>query len=95
MEPFRPLIVDSTVLTMVNNGEVTPSGFVKAAGAVAMKDSTRKKLIATFERRLSQEITHPLFDYKIEYRRLFELQARLLSRYLLGDIPEYPNLIVR
>ena len=95
MEPFRPLIVDSTVLTMVNNGEVTPSGFVNAAGAVAMKDSTRKKLIATFERRLSQEITHPLFDYKIEYRRLFELQARLLSRYLLGDIPEYPNLIVR
>ena len=95
MEPFRPLVVDSTVLTMINNGEVNQDGFVARAGAVAMKDSTRKKYIATFERRLSQEITHPVFNYKIEYRRLFELQARLLGRYLLGDIPDYPNLVVR
>ena len=95
MEPFRPLIVDSTVLTMVNNGEVKPTGFLSTAAGVAMKDKTRKTFIAAFERRLSQEITHPLFEYKIEYRRVFELQARLLGRYLLQEIPDYPNLVVR
>lgn len=48
-----------------------------------------------FERRLSQEITHPLFGYKVNYRRLFEIQDRLFGRYLLGELPEYPNFTTR
>lgn len=95
MEPFRPLVVDSVVLTMINNGEVKTNGFITTTGGVAMTDSTRKKFLAAFERRLSQEIKHPLFDYSLEYRRVFELQARLLGRYLVDDIPSYPNLVVR
>ncbi len=55
----------------------------------------RKRFIAAFERRLDHEITHPLFGYRLSYRRLFEVQARLLSRFLLGDITEYPNFTTR
>ncbi len=44
---------------------------------------------------MSQEVTHPLFGYKVSYRRLLELQARLLGRYLLGDIPDFPNFTTR
>lgn len=95
MEPFRPLIADSCVLYAINNGEVRPSDFISAAGSVALTPDGRKRFIATYERRLSQEITHPLFGYKVSYRRLFEMQARLLGRYLLGDIPEYPNFTTR
>ena len=32
MEPFRPLIADSTVLMTINNGEVRPDDFLLAAG---------------------------------------------------------------
>lgn len=95
MEPFRPLVADSVVLQAINNGEVRPSDFVSAAGSVALTDDGRKRFIATFERRLSQEVTHPLFGYKVSYRRLFELQARLLGRFLLGDISEYPDFTTR
>ncbi len=95
MEPFRPLVADSVVLQAINNGEVRPSDFVSAAGSVALTGDGRKRFIATFERRLSQEVTHPLFGYKVSYRRLFELQARLLGRFLLGDIPEYPDFTTR
>jgi CRISPR-associated protein Cas1 len=95
MEPFRPLIADSTVLQAINNGEVRPSDFISAAGSVALNDTGRKRFIAAFERRLSQEITHPLFGYKVNYRRLFEIQARLFGRYLLGELPEYPNFTTR
>ncbi len=35
-EEFRPLIADSVVLTLVNNGEVTPISFVHRAGGVAL-----------------------------------------------------------
>lgn len=95
MEPFRPLIADSAVIQAINNGEVQPSSFISAAGSVALTDTGRKSFIATFERRMSQEITHPLFGYRLSYRRLLELQSRLLARHLLGEISEYPNFTTR
>lgn len=95
MEPFRPLVADSVVLTAINNGEVHGADFIRAAGACALSDSARKRFIAAFERRMAQEITHPLFGYSLSYRRLFEVQARLLIRYLSGEIPEYPNFVTR
>lgn len=95
MEPFRPLLADSSVLQAINNGEVRPSDFVSAAGSVNLTTDGRKRFIAAFERRLSHEITHPLFGYKVSYRRLLEIQARLLSRYLLGEMDDYPNFTTR
>jgi CRISPR-associated protein Cas1 len=95
MEPFRPIIADSTVLQVINNGEVRPTDFTCVAGSVALDEGGRKRFIAAFERRMSQEITHPLFGYRVDYRRLFEIQARLFGRYLLGELPEYPNFTTR
>ncbi|MES0872858.1 CRISPR-associated endonuclease Cas4g/Cas1g [Sinimarinibacterium thermocellulolyticum] len=95
MEPFRPLIADSSVIQAINNGEVRPGDFVAAAGSVNLDESGRKRFLATIERRMSHEITHPLFGYKLSYRRLLDVQARLLGRHLLGEIPENPNLMTR
>lgn len=95
MEPFRPLIADSSVIQAINNGEVKPTDFISAAGSVALDKDGRKRFIAAFERRLSHETTHPVFGYKVSYRRLLEIQARLLARYLLGEIDEYPNFVTR
>lgn len=94
-EEFRPLVGDSVVLTLINNEEVSPKSFVKRAGSVALTDNGRKAVIAGFERRLETEITHPIFGYKISYRRVFEVQARLLSRVLLGELEEYPGFCTR
>lgn len=95
MEPFRPLIADSAVIQAINNGEIRPSDFIRAAGSVALTDDGRKRFMATFERRMGHEVTHPLFGYKVNYRRLLELQARLLGRFLLGELDEYPNFTTR
>jgi CRISPR-associated endonuclease Cas1/CRISPR-associated protein Cas4 len=95
MEPFRPLIADSAVIQAINNAEVQAGDFVRAGPAVALKPEGRKRFIAAFERRLSHEITHPLFGYRLTYRRLLEVQARLLGRWLLHEIPEYPQFITR
>lgn len=95
MEPFRPLVADSAVIQAINNGEIKLSDFISAAGSVAFKDEGRKRFIGTIERRLDQEITHPVFGYRANYRRVFEIQARLLGRFLLGDIGEYPNFTTR
>ena len=95
MEPFRPLIVDSVVVTAINNGEVRPTDFVRSPIGVALSDTGRKRFLGTFERRLGQEVTHPSFGYRVEYRRLLEIQARLLGRHLMGEIPANPNFVTR
>ena len=60
-----------------------------------LKPPARKRLIEAYERRLKQEIEHPLFGYRCAYRRIFELEARLLGRYLLGELADYPSFEVR
>jgi CRISPR-associated protein Cas1 len=95
MEPFRPLLVDSTVLTAINNGEVGLNDFVRAGNSVSLNERGRRSFIAAFERRLSQDTTHPIFGYAAQYRQIIEIQARLLARHLLGEIDRYPNLTTR
>lgn len=95
MEEFRSLIGDSVVLMAVNNGEVRPQDFITAMGSVSLTPGGRTKFIEAYERRMSQEITHPIFGYKISYRRVLEVQARLLGRHLTGELPEYPSFTTR
>ena len=95
MEPFRPLIADSVVVQAINNGEVRPTDFKSAGGSVNLTAHGRRRFIATYERRLGHEVVHPLFGYRVSYRRLMEMQARLFGRFLLGELPEYPNFTTR
>ena len=95
MEPFRPILADSTVIQAINNGEVKPDGFVVAGPAVNLKPHARRAFIAAYERRLDQEVTHPVFGYRVSMRRLLQVQARLLARHLAGEIDEYPHYLVR
>lgn len=94
-EEFRPLIGDSTVMTAINNGELTPDDFVRRAGGVALTDRGRRKTIAAYERRMTTELRHPLFRYRATYRRCLEIQARLLAAVLVGDVPTYRPLTTR
>ena len=62
---------------------------------IAVNSDARKRFIAAYERRLSQEVTHPIFGYRISYRRILEVQARLLGRFLTGEIFEFPQFVTR
>lgn len=95
MEPFRPLLADSVVLTAINTGLAGSTGFTRAGGGVCMKEALRKAFINLYERRLNTLIRHPLFGYTISYRRVLEVQARLLGRYLQGGIPRLPPFLTR
>lgn len=88
-EEFRPLIVESTVLTLVNNGEIDSSSFTVRAAGVGLTATGRKAFLQAYERRMNSEVTHPTFGYRISYRRVLEVQARLLGAVLLGEIPHY------
>ncbi len=95
MEEFRPVIADSVVLNVVNNGIITPQDFIKRGKSVALKPEARKKFISTYEKRMDTLITHPVFGYKISYRRVLEVQARLLGRVFTKEISQYPVFKIR
>lgn len=95
IEEFRPLIVDSTVITAINTHEIEPKHFITRGGSTALTSIGRKIFIGAIERRLSSEITHPLFGYRVSYRRILEIQARLLGRRLLQEISAYPSFTTR
>ncbi|MEZ6018521.1 MAG: CRISPR-associated endonuclease Cas1, partial [Planctomycetota bacterium] len=95
MEEMRPLVADSTVITALNTGALDAGDFIVAATGCALTPKGRKKMIQAYERRVDQLVSHPIFGYRISYRRLFEVQARLLGRALLGEIATYPAFRTR
>jgi CRISPR-associated protein Cas1 len=95
MEEFRPLIADSVVIGLINNGEIRLTDFITRGTSVTLTEKGRKTVLEAYERRLDTLVTHPTFGYTINYRRVFEVQARLLSRFLLGEIADYPAFCTR
>ena len=95
MEEFRPLVADSVVVGAVNNGIVQERDFHRTPAGVSIKAPARKRFIEAYERRMDQLVTHPVFGYRISYRRVLEVQARLLGRVLLGELEEYPTFQTR
>ena len=94
-EEFRPLIADSVVLQVLNNGEVTESSFLQRNAGVQLTTAGRRAVLAAYERRLMQEFKHPTFGYRISYRRALEVQARLMAAVFVGELSEYPPVVTR
>ena len=95
MEEFRPIIAESSVLMAINNRFVSITDFVTAGSAVNLNPAGRKQFFQCFEQRINSLIIHPVFDYKVSYRRAIELQFRILARVLTGEIPKYIPFMTR
>ena len=42
-----------------------------------------------YEQRMNTMVMHPMFDYQMSYRRMLEVEVRLLSRYLEGELKNW------
>jgi len=96
MEEFRPVLADRLALSLINLGQVKKKGFrITESGAVLMDDDTRKTLLTEYQKRKQVEIEHPFLKEKLPLGMLPFAQAQLLSRYLRGDLEEYPPFLWR
>ena len=95
MEEFRPLIADSVVIQVVNNGEVRPRDFVRRGAGVNLTQRGRRRFFRAYERRMAHLVRHPIFQYRASYRQILELQARLLGRHLSGELSSYDGFRTR
>jgi CRISPR-associated protein Cas1 len=95
MEEFRPLIVDSVVLGAINTGAIKRNDFLARGGAVALTPTGRSAFLRAYERRMDELVAHPVFGYRLSYRRILEVQVRLLARHLSGELADYPPFATR
>ncbi len=95
MEPFRPLIADSVAVSAFNRGELTEGHFYRTAAGCALSDAGRKAFFNAYGRRMDTEVTHPVFAYRLSYRRMLMLHARLIAAWLLGEVPALAFLTTR
>jgi CRISPR-associated protein Cas1 len=95
MEEFRPIIADSVAFKLFNKKELMDEDFIKTGIGISLTAEAKRKVVSGYEQRMQTEIVHPIFGYKVSYRRVLEIQARLLSRVLSGELSEYPAFIIR
>lgn len=95
MEEFRPLIADSVAISLINRAEVGPEDFVRSASGTFLHERGRKAFWEAWFRRLDTEVSHPEFSYKMAYRRMLEVQARQLWRFVRGEALAYHGFTTR
>ena len=94
IEEFRPILADRLALSLINRQQIQPKHFdTVETGAVILKDKPRKTVLAAYQQRKQDTITHPFLGEKITLGLLPHIQARLLARYLRGDLDTYPPFL--
>jgi CRISPR-associated protein Cas1 len=97
MEEFRPLVVDAVVLSALNQGKLTPNDFIvePLSNAVSLTPDGLKTFLRLYEQKKQSKFKHPVLQRQCTYQESFEIQARLLAKYLMGETDKYPPLVLK
>jgi CRISPR-associated protein Cas1 len=97
MEEFRPIVVDAVVLSALNRRSLVPSDFVTepVSGAVSLTPDGLRSFLRLYEQKKLSKFKHPVLQTQCTYQEVFEIQARLMAKYLLGETDQYPPLILK
>lgn len=95
IEPFRPAWTDTATMRLLATNGISREEFEATSAGTFLSASGRRKVIAAHERRAREETSHPRFGYRMSYRRILELEIRLLGKYLLGELDDYVPLWTR
>lgn len=97
MEEFRPLVVDAIVLAALNRRSLTPNDFTSEplSQAVSLSEAGRRLFLRLYEQKKQSKFKHPALQKQCSYQEAFEIQARLLAKYLMAETQQYPPLILK
>jgi CRISPR-associated protein Cas1 len=97
MEEFRPLVVDAVVLSAINRKAIAPADFITEplSNAVSLTPDGLRIFLRLYELKKQSKFKHPVLQTQCTYQESFEIQARLLAKYLMAEIDKYPPLILK
>jgi CRISP-associated protein Cas1 len=97
MEEFRPLVVDAMVLSAINRRALVVADFTTEplSKAVSLSNEGRKTFLRLYEQKKQSKFKHPVLQKQCTYQEAFEIQARLMGKYLMSETDKYPPLILK
>lgn len=97
MEEFRPLVVDAMMLSALNRKALNPDDFAQEpiSHAVSLTEEGRRKFLRLYEQKKQSKFKHPVMGRQCTYQEAFEIQARLLAKYLMAETELYPPLVLK
>lgn len=95
-EEFRAVLCDRLALTLINRGQIGARDFDhREGGAVMLNDRGRRTVVAAWQERKQETLTHPLLEQKLPIALLPMVQARLLARAIRGETESYLPYLAR
>ncbi|MCB9640427.1 MAG: type I-C CRISPR-associated endonuclease Cas1 [Myxococcales bacterium] len=96
VEELRSSLVDRMIFSLIHRKQIQPQHFdLQPGGAVLLNAEGRKAFLFTYQKRKEQTVPHPLFEQPIPFGLVPHVQARILARYLRGDIEQYAPFLYR
>lgn len=96
MEEFRPIVVDSVALTLVNKRMLSAGDFEPGSGGgLYLTGRGLRVFFEQYTHRLNTTVFHPLAGRTLTYQKIFEVQARQAARLVQGEIDAYAPFLVR
>ncbi|MEO0985370.1 MAG: CRISPR-associated endonuclease Cas1 [Cyanobacteria bacterium J06639_14] len=88
MEEFRSPIVDTLVLSVINQQVLDPDDFQPPndKGGVYLRDDARRRFLQAFEQRMMQTVGHGDAADPIPYRQVIQFQIRRYKQSLVNDV---------
>lgn len=110
MEEWRPIIIDTLVLSVLNLRALTPSDFdegpmeeldsegteeVTKRIPIILTEAGFRKFITQYERKMGEKVQYHLTKEQLTYRDCIREQVRHFARYLRGEEKEYQPMPLR
>lgn len=97
MEEFRPLVVDAMVLSAINRRSLSPADFTTEplSKAVSLTPEGLRTFLRLYEQKKQSKFKHPVMGRQCTYQEAFEIQTRLLAKYLMAQTEKYPPLVLK
>ena len=88
-EELRPIFCDALVTRLINRETITHEEFKKDN---QLTDDAFKTYLSKFDDYMTEEFTHPRFEYWVSRRKAIRQQAILLRKAITGELDAYHAL---
>lgn len=84
-EVFKPIIVDRTIFSVVNERRVQENDFVSDSQGVFLTEKGKKTFVTEMFRKLETTVKHRGLGRPVSYRRLIRLELYKIVKHVLGE----------
>ena len=95
MEPFRPVVADAAVLSLLNRRVIQPTHVEARNGGVYLNEAGRKACYRAMSKRRDTTIRHPRLQISLPYHRILHAEAMHLADVLAGDTTDFVPFYIR